>query len=178
MARGAARDYLQRDREAWAKLHRTLEEVCGLEEREDTSTAGREPYILPALIRKLRRAFVEADFRRQPPGADWLQWDVSAEDPLFLKLRNEPVAVGNTGGHSQVKRAVETFLNEGFREHQSRFNELERLRQELQLLGQIKNETLDKIDESDVRRAICPACPYPEATADVQTEPQIDEETN
>ena len=59
-----------------------------------------------------------------------------------------------------------------------RFIEMSRLRQELSLMEQIKNEALAKINESDVRRAICPVCPYPGATADVQTEGRITKEEN
>ncbi|MDA1279330.1 MAG: hypothetical protein O3B95_04730, partial [Chloroflexi bacterium] len=174
----AVSDYLQRDRETWAELQRTLQDACGKLEWETTSTPEGEPRIFLALTRMLHAAFFEADFRLHPPGDDWFQWDVSREDPLFLKLRNERVAMGSAEDHAKVKLAVETFRNEGFRVHQMRFIEMSRLRQELSLMEQIKNEALAKIDESDIRRAICPVCPYPEATADVQNDDRITKEEN
>ena len=174
----AVRDYLQSDRETWAELQRTIKDACGKLEWETTSTPEGEPRIFLALTRRLHAAFFEAEFRLHPPGDDWFQWDVSPEDPLFLKLRNERVAMGSAEDHAKVKFAVATFRNEGFQEHQTRFIEMSRLRQELSLMEQIKNEALAKINEGDVRHAICPVCPYPEVTADVQTEVRITKEEN
>jgi hypothetical protein len=37
------------------------------------------------------------------------------------------------------------------------------LRSELGIMQEIVNQTLESIEESDVRQGICPACPYPEA---------------
>ena len=173
---GAVRDYLQRDRETWAELRRTLQDACGMLEREDTSATGGGPHIFPALTRRMYAAFFEADVRREPPSDDWFEWGVSPEYPLFLKLRNARVAMGNEEAHAKVKHAVETFRNEGFREHQMRFIEIRRLRQDLNLLDQIKNEALANIDESGVRRTICPVCPYPEVTADEQIDGRITKE--
>ena len=147
-------------------------------ESEDTSATVGDPHIFPALTRRMYTAFFEADFRRDPPGEDWFEWDVSPGNPLFLMLQNARVAMGNEEAHAKVKHAVETFRNEGFREHQMRFIEIRRLRQDLDLMDQIKNETLHKINEIDVRRGICPACPYPEVTADEQIDGRITKEEN
>ena len=166
---GGARDYLQRDSEAWQVLRLALEEACELPEREGAIDQDPGPHLLPALKRSLRRAFFDREFRSRPPPPSWLEWDQAPEDPRVLRLRNQPVGTGSPEEQLRIKEAVAVFLVNAFREHQRRFSEVERLRRDMMLMGGIVHDTLRAITEDDVRQGICPACPYPEAGLEPNT---------
>ena len=56
------------------------------------------------------------------------------------------------------------FLDPAFQKHQMRFSEVERLRQDMKLIDAILDKEVQAISGDDVRRGICPRCPYPEAS--------------
>jgi transposase len=159
----AARDYLLRESEAWRELRLDLEEICGLPEREDKTTQDPEAYLLPSLKRRLHNTFFDRAFQKQPPPPSWLEWDVVLDNARVLLLQRQEVAIGDAADHLRIKQGVASFLAHSFREHQRRFLQIERLRRDLGIMQEIVNQTLGSIEESDVRRGICPACPYPEA---------------
>jgi len=169
--RNAARDFHRRDHLAWRDLRLALEAACGLqEERAIPVVPDREPHLLPALKNRLRNSFFDRPFQFQAPNPDWLEWDGYAHDPLVLRLKGEFVAVGGPEEHQRVKDAVAGFLTNSYRDLQRRFVEVERLRYDLGLFQQVLANTVSSVSEEEIRRRICPACPYPEA----QQEPVSD----
>jgi hypothetical protein len=170
-ARNAARDFHLRDHAAWRDLRLALEAACGLSEGADyPSGQDREPHLIKALKNQLRNSFFDRPFKFQAPTPDWLEWDVYPEDPLVLRLKRQIVAVGGLEEHQRVKDGVAGFLTNSYREFQRRFVEVERLRSDLGLFQQVLTTTVASVSEEDIRRRICPACPYPET----QQEPVSD----
>jgi DNA-binding Lrp family transcriptional regulator len=170
-ARNAARDFHLRDREAWRDLRLALEAACGLkEERAIPVPPSREPYLHPALKNCLRNSFFDRAFQSQAPTPDWLEWHAPPNDPRVLQMKSEVAAVGGPEDHQRVKNGVVVFLTNSYRELQRRFVEVERLRRDLVLFQQVLSKTVSPVSEEEIRRRICPACPYPEA----QQEPDTD----
>ena len=169
-ATDATRAYLQQESDAWQALRRTLEEACQLSEREGDVRDDPEPRILPALKRRLQNAFLNPAFLVDPPGQDWLGWDQEPGVPQILRMR-EHVAIGSPDDHQLVRDGVTEFLANGFKDHQRTFSEIHRLRQDMELMKSVVDKTLREITKEDIRRAICPACPYPEGSLERVSEP-------
>lgn len=163
-ATNANRDYLQRESEEWQVLRVALECVCHLPERDGGIGEDPDPHLLPALGRQLRDAFFAPAFRAEPPPPTWLTWDTNPDAPEILRLASEPVGIGSPEDHQRIKEGLTLFLATAFQEHQRRFIEVERLRLDMGLIDGILNEELQAITGDDIRRGICPSCPYPEAT--------------
>lgn len=170
-ARGAVRDYLGRESEAWQDLRLALEEACKLPEREGAIGEDPEAHLLPALKRRLRNAFFDGALLAEPPPLSWLQWEAEPDDPRVLRMQGEAVGTGSAEDHHRCKEGVTAFLAIGFRQHQRRFLEVEKLRQDMRLMQGIVEKAVGAIKESDIRRGICPACPYPEASPELNASP-------
>jgi hypothetical protein len=162
-AEAAVRDFWSRESDADDQLSQAIEQVCGLPEWDDSTIHDPAPHVLTALKRKLCGAFIIGSFQEHPPSSNWLEWDVPPENPSHLKLRGTYVAIGDADDHLRVKQGVAEFLASGFQQHQRRFLQIHRLHRDLALTEEVLNRKLESFDESDIRRGICPACPYPEA---------------
>ena len=92
-------------------------------------------------------------------------------EPTILRLQGEPIGIGSLEDHQQIKEGVTAFLGTAFQVHQRRFAEVERLRQDMELIDEILDKEVQAITEDDVRRGICPTCPYPEANLELNTGP-------
>ena len=160
----ADRDYLRRESEVWQGLRLALEEACHIPERDGVIRQDPKPHLLPALKRRLRDAFFYGGFLAEPPPPSWLQWDLEPHEPQILRLQGEPVGIGSPEDHQRIKEGVTAFLASAFQVHQRRFSEVERLRQDIELIDGILDKEVQAISEDDVRRGICPTCPYPEAS--------------
>jgi hypothetical protein len=171
-AREAARDYLGRESEVWQDLRSALEEACKLPESEGAIGDDPEPHLLPALKRRLRNAFFEGGFLSELPPPSWLQWELAPDDPRVLRLQGEPVGVGRAEDHQRCREGVKAFLANNFRKHQRRFLEVWQLRKDMMLVGGIVAKAVGGVTEDDIRRGICPACPYPEASLELITGPR------
>ena len=167
------RDYLRRESEAWQDLRLALEEACHLSERDVEIRQDPEPHLLPALKRRLRDAFFEGEFLAKPPPPSWLQWDLEPEEPEILRLQGEPIGIGSPEDHQRIKEGVTAFITTAFQVHQRRFSEVERLRQDMGLMDGILEKEVQAIRENDVRRGICPTCPYPEASLEPLSGPSL-----
>ncbi len=165
------RDYLRRESEAWQSLRLALEEACHLPEGDGAIRQDPKPHLLPALKRRLWIDFFDGAFPAEPPPPSWLEWDLEPDEPQVLRLRGEPIGIGSTEDHQRIKEGVKAFLATAFREHQRRFSDVERLRQDMGLIDGILDKKLRAITEDDVRRGICPSCPYPEASLEPNTGP-------
>lgn len=163
-ARKAAREFHQRGYAAWRDLRQALEAACGLPEGNDYPHGqDREPHLLRALKNQLHDSFFLPLFQRPAPGLEWLEWDVYPHDPLVLRLKRQFAAVGSPEVHQRVMEAVVAFLTNNYRGLQQRFVAVKRLRDDLGLFQQVLTNTMASVTEDEVRRRICPACPYPEA---------------
>jgi hypothetical protein len=170
-ARGAVRDFLGRESEAWQALRLALEEACKMPEREGAIGEDPESHVLPALKRRLRNAFFEGAFLAEPPPPSWLQWEPAPDDPRVLRLQGDAVGIGSAEDHQRCKEGVTTFLANSFRQHQRRFLEVEQLRRDMMLMQGIVGKAVGAVSEDDIRRGICPACPYPEASPELNAIP-------
>jgi len=170
-ATDADRDYLRRESEAWQDLRLALEGACQLPERDGEIRQDPEPHLLPALTARLREAFFSAAFLAESPSPDWLQWDLAPDEPAVLRLQGERIGIGNTEDHQRIKQGVTAFLATAFQKHQRSFTEVERLRQDMGLIDGIFGKAVEAITEDDIRRGICPACPYPEAGLELDAGP-------
>jgi len=174
-ARNAARDFHQRDYLAWRDLRLALEAACGLPELPEMDSPppqDRRPHLLPVLKTRLRDRLLVSDLQRQAPGLDWLEWDVASGYPRVLRLKGEHVAEGSPEDHQRVKDGVAGFLTHSYQDLQRRFVEVKRLRRDLELLQRVLAITLAFVSEEEIRRRICPACPYPEAQQEPALNPQ------
>lgn len=171
-AKNANRDYLRRESEAWQGLRLALEAACRLPERDGDILQDPEPHLLPALTRRLHTDFLVEAFRATPPPLSWLRWDLDPKEPRVLRLQGERIGIGNTEDQEGIKEGLTNFLANGFPEHQRRFQEVERLRQDMALIQGIVSIALGEVTEDDIGRGICPACPYPEATLDLNPGPR------
>ncbi len=170
-ARKAARDFHLRDYAAWRDLRLELEAACGLLEGDSyPGSQNQEPHLLPAMRRRLRDSFFDRGFQFKAPTADWLEWEVTSDDPLTLRLKGEFVAVGDPENHQRVKDGLVGFLTNRYRKLQRRFVEVDRLRRDLGLLQQVLTNTVSSVSEEEIRRRICPACPYPEAQQELNSD--------
>ena len=165
--RTAFRDFLDSETEAWRSLSHTLEEECQLLEGHSNNANDAKPRLLPALKQRLHDAFLNEEFLVNPPPQSWLQWDLDPGDSRTLRLNGRPVGTGVPEDHQKIRVGVSAFLRDNFQEHQKRFYELERLRRDMILLGGIVEKTLGAITEEEIRRGVCPACPYPELLLDL-----------
>jgi len=171
-ARNAASDYLRRESEGWESLRQALEDACDLEELEGDvigqaskpDVFHSQPHLLPGLKRWLHDAFFDRTFLVEPPPPKGLDWQLALEIPGLLRLQGEPAGIGSPEDHQRIKKGVTAFLAAAFYEHRKRFSDLDRLRQDMMLMEGIVEKTLEAITEDEIRRGICPACPYPEAT--------------
>jgi hypothetical protein len=162
-AHSAACDFHRRDYAAWRDLRLALEESCKLPQRNGSSYQDQEPHLLPDLMSQLRDAFFDWHFRSQAPTPDWLEWDVAPDDSRVLRLRGKDAAVGSSEKHEHIRSGVADFLTSRFRKFQSRFLEVERLRLDLRLFQTVLGKSVGAVQEDEIRRRICPACPYPES---------------
>ncbi len=167
----ANRDYLKRESEAWQSLRLVLEEACHLKEGDGSIRQDPKPHLLPALKRRLRDAFFSGEFLAEPPPPNWLVWDLEPHEPKILRLQGEPIGIGSPEDHQQIKEGVAAFLDPAFQKHQMRFSEMERLRQDIELIDAILDKEVQAIGEDDIGRGICPRCPYPEASLESLTGP-------
>ena len=163
-ARTAYRDYLRFESEKWQGLRLNLEEACQLPEQDWEITPGLEPHLFPTLKRRLKEAFFEGSFLTEPPSPSWLQWDLEPQKPEVLRLQGEPIGVGSAEDHQRIKQGVMAFLDSAFQKHQKHFFELERFRQDIELIDGILEKEVQAITEDTLRVGICPLCPYPEAS--------------
>ena len=159
--RNAARDF---HAERYALLHdlrRQLEAECGLPVREADEGQQAEPHILPELVRQLQRAI---NGETLPP--DWPRWTVSEN---HLLMNDEPAVFGRPEDYEKVQQGVARFQLERSPEFRRRERELEMFRRDLGFLRGIVTEKLTGVQEGELRRAICPACPYPETRLELST---------
>jgi len=170
-ATNANRDYLKLESEAWQGLRLALEGACHLPEGDGEIGQDPKPHLLPALTRRLQAAFSDTAFRAEPPPPSWLRWDLDPDEPEVLRLQGERIGIGSTADHQRIMEGVAAFLATAYREHQRRFSEVERLRQDMGLIDGILDKKLRAITEDDVRRGICPSCPYPEASLEPNSGP-------
>ena len=162
--RNAARDFHAERYALLRDLRLELETECGLPVREADQGHQAEPHILPELVRQLQRAI---DSETAQP--EWPRWSV-ADDRL--RMNDEPVVIGRPEDYEKVQQGVARFRLERFPEFLRRGRELERFRRDLGFLSGIVTEKLRGVREAELRRAICPACPYPE----MRLEPSTPEE--
>ena len=91
-------------------------------------------------------------------------WDSEPHQHDILRLQGEPVGIGSAEDHRRIKEEVSAFLATAFQKQRKRFSEVERLRQDMELIDGILDKEVQAISGDDVRRGICPRCPYPEAS--------------
>ena len=159
--RNVARDF---HAERYALLHdlrRAMEAECGLPVREAGEGQRAEPHILPELVRQLQRAI---NGETLPP--DWPRWTVSEN---HLLMNDKPAVIGRLEDYEKVQQGVARFQLERFPEFRRRDRELEMFRRDLGFLSGIVTEKLTGVQEGELRRAICPACPYPETRLELST---------
>lgn len=159
--RNAARDFHAERYALLRDLRLELEAECGLPVREADQGLQAEPHILPELVRQFQRAISGETL---PP--DWPSWTVSEDG---LRMNDEPVVTGWPDDYENVQKGVARFRLERFPELQRRERELERFRRDLGFLTGIVTEKLAGVQEGELRRAICPACPYPETRLELST---------
>jgi hypothetical protein len=64
-----------------------------------------------------------------------------------------------------VRQGVARLIAEKFKEYQRRFVDLDNLRRDLYLMDEVTRDRRAAVNADDIRSSVCPACPYPEATA-------------
>ena len=62
-----------------------------------------------------------------------------------------------------MRLGIRTWVENRFREFQRWERELDQLSRDLRYMDQIVQRNMQAVSYDDVRRGICPGCPYPEA---------------
>ncbi len=167
-ARNAVRDYRVRCLTLWQEIRDGLESECGLATypypERDQRTKG--PHLTHLLVHLLYKGLWCGTLPPHPPFAEWLKWGRPENKPANLIAQTMTVAVGSETDHQRIKRKTEEFLDRNLEDLRGRATGLTRLHQDLQYLRHIVRETLGNVVPEDVRRGICPACPYPEMEED------------
>ncbi|MEE9199586.1 MAG: hypothetical protein V3U26_07315 [Dehalococcoidia bacterium] len=161
-AQKAIRDYDQRCLALWRDIGSALMEACSLPARAYRSRpdwGDREPHIPHELVDLVYHDAFDAtpSYQLEPQN-----WRPAPDDPPVLMAGSRTAVVGETA-HDAVRQGVALFLTRTFGECQRRATELTRLHHDLQYVTVIVQEALQRTTPEEVRRGICPVCPYPEA---------------
>lgn len=166
----ASLDYRRRCLRLWRDIAADIEEACRLPVQ---AYVGREaqdgPAVFDGLIDELYRlVFVAPATRGRDPAGD-LRWD--SADTTQLRCNSHIVAAGHAADYRSIQDGVARWLKTREAGYEERSRELVRLHQDLRFLQPILNEALEKVTDDEMRSGICPACPYPEANADIPGPP-------
>ena len=166
----ASLDYRRRCLRLWRDIAADIEEACRLpvqayRQRE----AHEDPAIFDGLIDELYRLVFVAPATRGRDPAGHLHWDSS--DATQLRCNSHIVAGGQETDHRAIQDGVTRWLTTREAGYEERSRELVRLHDDLRFLQPILREALEKVTDDEVRSGICPACPYPEANADIPGPP-------
>jgi len=157
--RKAVRDYDEQCLTLWRDLKTDLYETSGIPVRPfpDPNGEDKGPCFIHELVDRAYQGLLGRSSRLSqypPPG-----WKGEGSQLWAGSLL---VAIGEPGQHEVLRQGASNFLNEKLEEYRQQADALVRLHHDLQYVEDIVREALDKVTEQDVRRGICPECPYPE----------------
>jgi hypothetical protein len=93
-------------------------------------------------------------------------WRNASGQPGVLMAGTSAVAVG-VAIHEAVRAGISGLVAKGLDRYRRRAVELEAVFHDLGHLAAVLSEVFSEIGEEQVRRGICPKCPYPEAVLDL-----------
>ena len=162
----ASLDYRRRCFRLWRDIAADVEEACRFPVQAYLRREAHEdPAIFDGLIDELYRlVFATPTARGRDPAGD-LHWDSS--DATQLRCNSHIVAVGQAAVYRAIQNGVTRWLKTREAGYEERSRELVRLHHDLRFLQPILHEALEQVSADELRSGICPACPYPEANANI-----------
>ncbi|MCH8064013.1 MAG: hypothetical protein IH861_16090, partial [Chloroflexi bacterium] len=166
----ALRDYDQRCRALWINFARRLEDhaktrLIKIEEWQNEQNEGMQPALFDSLVDVIyRRALDKIDEYGSRPikGINWR----SDSDSKVLWANGIRAAVGDSSVHEHVQHAVKLLEDGSTKELDSEAFQVRLLYEDLEYLKRVILQDLAEISEADLKKGICPRCPYPEVAAD------------
>lgn len=127
--------------------------------QQDNPMEVREPYITCNLVNLVYESLFDSGLEgdRRPE-----IWRPSSGEPDIFMAGPIAVAVGE-GIHETVRRGISGLLIEGLDSCRARALALEGMFLDLGYLSTVVGQVLSETTEVQVRKGICPKCPYPEA---------------
>jgi len=161
------RAYDRRCLQLWLDIRSGLEEACKLPVRlwRRAEAVKQPPGLLVGLVDVIyRQLFAPGGWIMRPP-SEWPAWVSPENDPEILQLSGQAysLASGSPEALERVKQGVKAFVDGNLTRLRHVAAELAHLYHDLQYVKPIVEGALSSVTEEEVRRGICPACPYPEA---------------
>lgn len=164
--------YNRRRLALWQSIRTSLEKECGLPVRFlpfPFLGAAAPPCLHANLVDTVYQMLFEfaAGAKGLQPDQSWWLPIATPHGPPYLAFRLAAAAIGIPFDSTlvpQIQDGVARCVKDIFAQHESEARELERLRHDrLRHLVGVVAEAFQGIQEEEVRRGVCPACPYPES---------------
>ena len=166
----ALRDYEERCKALWFDFALRLDDhaeirLIRIEEWQKEQTEGMQPALFDSLVDVIyRRALEKIDEYGSRPIKE-INWR-SDPDSKVLRANGVRAAVGDSSVHENVQHAVKLLEDGSTKELNSEAFQVRLLYEDLEYLKRVILQDLAEISEADLKKGICPRCPYPEVAAD------------
>ena len=151
----------------WRNLATDLERLSKVKlvRIDDWQENDEKPVMFDSLVDVLYRKLLVSNRGKIDSVRDEISWRSDAGSK-YLWANNTRAAFGEESEHDAVRRAVAELVARTFSELDTRALQLRLFHEDLKYLGEALNQLLGEITDSAIRSGICPACPYPEASAE------------
>lgn len=162
-------DHEKRCRALWLNFASRLEDdaeirLIRIEEWQKEQTEGMQPALFDSLVDVIyKRALDKNDEygSRQTKEINWR----SDPDSKVLRANGIRAAVGDSSVHENVQRAVNLLEDGSTKELDSEAFQVRLLYEDLEYLKRVILQDMAEISEDELKKGICPRCPYPEVAA-------------
>lgn len=160
-ARVAVREYDLACLSLWLGISNSLKNLCELPVRVYNASRDRtqRPCLYHVLVDLAYKEVLGVKTLSRSPVS---RWRSDSTDPTLLINDAGELAHCGIELHAKIKEGVTSFLFSELAAYQSKGQELLRLHGDLRYLEAILADALSSVSDQDVRKGICPSCPYPE----------------
>ncbi len=124
-----------------------------------------KPVMFDSLVDVLYRYILVSDRDETKRARGEINWRSNAGSN-YLWANNTRVAIGEESEHDTVRCAVAQLVSKTFPELDAGVLQLRLFHEDLKYLGEALCQVLIEVTDSEIMSGICPACPYPEASAE------------
>lgn len=151
----------------WQDLATELEGLSKLKlvRIENWQENDEEPVMFDSLVDVLYRNILVSNWGEIKKVESEINWRSNAGSN-YLWGNNMWVAIGEESEHHTVRRAVAQLVSKTFPELEARVLQLRLFHEDLKYLGEVLCQVFIEVTDNEIRSGICPACPYPEASAE------------
>lgn len=162
-------DHEKRCRALWLNFASRLENgaeirLIRIEEWQKEQTGGMQPALLDSLVDVIyRRALEKIDEYGSRPIKE-INWR-SDPDSKVLRANGIRAAVGDSSVHENVQHAVKLLEDSSSTGLDPEAFQVRLLYEDLEYLNKVILQDMAEVSEADLKKGICPRCPYPEVAA-------------